>query len=376
MAPVAVFSTVSLKLSALFDLPDLMMPEFTDQSKPQSLCVVRLSAIGDTCHALAVVRRLQDNWPQAHISWIIGKTEASLMSDVDDVEFVIFDKSKGFRAYHDVRAQLDGRRFDYALCMHASLRANLLYRAIDATVRLGFDKTRARDFQWLFTNSRIAAARDEHALDAMMSFATAIGAEPRNLRWDIPLPPDARRFADQFVADGQPLVVISPCSSQRSRNYRNWSVANYAATIRHLQARHSCNVVLTGGNSPLDREYGAALAADSARVSNLMGKTTLKELLALLARASLVICPDSGPAHMATTVGTPVIGLFASSNPQRTGPYLHRELTVNRYPEAVRKFLGKDVAELRWGQRVRDPGAMELITIGDVTGRIDEFFGN
>ena len=87
-----------------------------------------------------------------------------------------------------------------------------------------------------------------------------------------------------------------------------------------------------------------------------------------------MICPDSGPAHMATAVGTPVIGLYATSNPDRTGPYLSRDLTVNRYPDAARKYLGKGVDELRWGQRVRHADAMDLITIDDVSGKIDDFF--
>jgi heptosyltransferase I len=376
MAPVAVFSTVSVKLPALFvDLCDLMMPEFAVQSKPERLCVVRLSAIGDTCHALAVIRRLQDNWPDVRITWIIGKSEASLMSDIDDIEFIIFDKSKGFRAYKDVRTQLDGKHFDLALCMHASMRANLLCRGFPAQTRLGFDKARARDFQWLFTNRRVPAAKHEHALEAMMSFATTAGAEPRPLRWDIPLPDSARQFANRYVDARKSLVVISPCSSQRSRNYRNWSIGNYAAAIQHLRHEHACNVVLTGGSTELEREYGEALATEGAAgIENLIGKTSLKELAALISAADLVVCPDSGPAHMATAMGTSVIGLYATSNPDRTGPYLSRDLTVNRYPEAARRFLRREVDQLRWGQRVRHPDAMKLITIGDVNAKLDTFF--
>jgi len=337
--------------------------------------VLRLSAIGDTCHALAVIRRLQDNWPDIRITWIIGKTEALLMSDIEGIEFIIFDKSKGRQAYGQVSKQLSGRRFDLALCMHASMRANLLCRKIPSPIRLGYDRERARDFQWLFTNRRIPAAKKEHVLEAMMSFATAAGAESRDLRWDIPIPDSARQFSDQFVEAGKPLVVISPCSSQRSRNYRNWSVADYAATILHLQHHHGCTVVLTGGNSEVEQEYGEALATDAMKpVANLVGKTSLKELFALISAADLVICPDSGPAHMATASGTPVISLFATSNPDRTGPYLSRSLTVNRYPEAARKYLHRGVDALRWGQRVRHRDAMGLITIDDVTSKIDMFF--
>ncbi len=334
---------------------------------------MRLSAIGDTCHALAVIRRMQDNWPDAHITWIIGKTEASLMSDIPDIEFVIFDKSLGLRAYQAVRSQLRGREFDVALCMHASLRANLLIPSIPAKLRLGFDKDRAKDYQWLFTNRRIDAAQREHAMEAMMAFATAIGAEERPLRWDIPLAAGDRELALRWSDDDRPLVVISPCSSQRARNYRNWDRRNYAAAIEHLESQYDARIVLTGGPSDLEREYGAALAADSD-AGDLVGRTTLKQLAALIAAADLVICPDSGPAHMATALGTAVIGLYATSNPERTGPYLSQKFTINRYPDAIRRYLGVNVADVAWGKRVRNANAMNLIRVEDVLQSIDDFF--
>jgi heptosyltransferase I len=334
---------------------------------------MRLSAIGDTCHALAVIRRLQDNWPDAHVTWIIGKTEASLMSDIPDIDFVVFDKSLGLRAYRDVRAQLRGKQFDVALCMHASLRANLLIPSIPARLRLGFDKTRAKDYQWLFTNRRVAAVRGEHAMEAMMSFATAIGALERPLRWDIPLADDDREIAQRFTDDERPLVVISPCSSQRARNFRNWDVQNYAATIEHLESQYDARIVVTGGPSDLEKNYGASLASDND-AENLVGQTSLKQLAALIAAADLVICPDSGPAHLATALGTAVIGLYATSNPDRTGPYLSKKFTINRYPDAIKRYLAKNVADVAWGERVREPDAMTLITVSDVLQSIDTFF--
>ncbi len=342
------------------------------KKQPENICVIRLSAIGDTCHALAVVRRIQDDWPQANITWIIGKTEARLLADIPDIEFIIFDKSKGRLAYKEVRQALGERSFDIALCMHASMRVNLLYRSIRAPVRLGFDRKRAKDFQCLFTNRRIAAAHGEHALEAMMSFASAIGVTPQPIRWDIPLDEDVREFAADYRSPNKPLVLISPCSSNRSRNFRNWSIKNYAATIQHLTGR-GCRVVLTGGPSEIELEYGTALSANGI-ADNRVGKTSLKQLAALIDAADLVICPDSGPAHMATAFSTPVLGLYATSNPDRTGPFASRELTVNRYPDAAMKYLGKSVDKLRWGQRVRHPDAMDLVTVSDVVSKIDGFF--
>lgn len=337
---------------------------------------MRLSAIGDTCHALAVVRSIQDTWPETHLTWIIGKTEASLLGDIPGIEFIIFDKSKASAARRTVRRRLAGRRFDVALCMHASLRANLLIPSIRAPLRIGYDLERARDFQWLFTNRRIPPTRGLHVLDAMRLFASAIGVEARELRWDIPISEAHREFAAGLRRNGRPMVVISPCSSQRSRNYRNWSAENYAAAANHAIRKFGCTVTLTGGPTPLEQEYGTRISTlVDAGVGNLIGRTSLKQLLAVLAEADLVICPDSGPAHLATTVRTPVIGLYATSNPDRTGPYLSRDLTVNAYPEACRKFMGKSVDQLRWGRRVRDPRAMGLIRLGAVTERIDRVLG-
>jgi heptosyltransferase I len=340
-------------------------------SAPEDICLVRLSAIGDTCHALAVVRRLQDNWPDARITWIIGRTEAGLMGDIADVEFITFDKSEGLRAYRSVHRKLTGRQFDVALCMHASMRANLLCRLIPSAHRLGFDRSRAKDFQWLFTNDRIPATGGEHALEAMMGFATCIGARPTELRWEIPISADDRAFARTHC--GEQTVIISPCSSQRSRNFRNWPVDRYVDVVRHLRDRFGVTVLLTGGGSDVEHDYGQTIEAATG-VTNLVGSTNLKQLYALISAADALVCPDSGPAHMATTAGTPVVGLYATSNPARTGPYLCRARTVNRYPEAARKFLGKDVSALRWGQRIRHPGAMALITVEDVLARLDDIF--
>jgi heptosyltransferase I len=344
-------------------------------SPPESICVVRLSHIGDTCHALAVVRAIQDTWPETGLTWIIGKTEASLMADIPGIEFIIFDKTEGRGGYRRIAEKLKPKRFDIALCMHASMRVNRIYRMINAPVKLGFDRQRARDLQWLFTNRRIEAAPRQHVLDGMMSFARYIGVPERKLRWDIPLTDSHRAVARKHIGDRRALI-ISPCSTQRSRNFRNWSIENYAAAAKHARNRHDCAIVLTGGPTKLEKEYGAGIAElCGPDAINLIGKTSLKELLAVIEAGSVLLCPDSGPAHMATAVGTPVIGLYATSNPERSGPYLSRDLVVNAYADAAGRFLGKTPDQLRFGQRIRDPRAMDLIRLRDVNSKIDQVFG-
>jgi heptosyltransferase I len=339
---------------------------------PRSVCLIRLSAIGDCCHTLPVVRTLQAAWPATQITWIIGRTERMLFGDIEGIEFITFDKSRGLRAHAELRRTLRGRRFDLLLHMHPSMRANLASLWVRAPVRLGLDRARAKDQQWLFTNRRIPPRTRRHVMDMWFEFAEALGVHERVLRWDIPLSDADRAFAASHIDGTCPTLLISPCSNPRFRNYRNWMAERYAAVADHAAEAHGMDVVLTGGPSQIEAEYGERIVAAARHAPrNLIGRTTLKQLLALIARATAIVCPDSGPAHMATTVGTPVIGLYATTNRWRAGPYLSQEWVVDRYPDALRAELGKSVDEVPWGTRVRSPDAMALITVEDVTERLD-----
>ena len=132
--------------------------------------------------------------------------------------------------------------------------------------------------------------------------------------------------------------------------------------------------ILVGSPAPSEAEYCRAIeSAMTENVHNICGKDTLKQLTALMAHADLVVAPDTGPAHIASAVGTDVLGLFAASNPNRSGPYNSLHWCVNRYPEALEKFTGKTVDEARWGAKAEFEGAMELITVDDATAMLDRW---
>lgn len=336
---------------------------------PERLCILRLSALGDICHALPVVRTLQQHWPRTRLTWVIGAGENALVGDIPGIEFIVFDKRKGVGAYLELRRRMRGRRFDALLHMQMSLRASMASRLIPAPVRLGFDRARAGDLQWLFTNHRIAAGGRQHVIDSFFGFTEALGIAGHVLAWDIPIPDAARRFAAQTLPPGRPVLAISPCSSM---SYRNWTAAGYAAVADHAAGAHGMQVVLCGGPGAIEARYGAQIGALAAcQPLNLIGKTTVKQLLAVLEAAAVLVAPDSGPAHLATAVGTPVIGLYACTNPDRARPYLSADLVVSQYPQAVLAKYGRPVDQLPWGTRVRDPGTMERITPAAVIAKLD-----
>lgn len=340
---------------------------------PQSVCVLRLSAIGDICHTLPVIRTLQIAWPKTKFTWIIGRIEAGLIGDIPGIEFIIFDKSQGWRAYVSLFKKLRGRHFDVLLHMQIALRASVASLLVRARIRLGFDKSRAKDYQWLFTNARIAASHHQHVMDGLFGFAEALGVTDRVLNWDIPQPETAVAKIAGLVESNKPLLVISPCSSDRRKNWRDWSAERYADVADHAAGSLGLQVALTGGPSQRERDMGDAIARHCQTPPlNFIGKTTLKELLVLIDRAAAIVTPDSGPAHIATTVGTPVIGLYVTSNPLRTGPYLSQEWVINHYPAALAEEMGKSVEEVRWGSRVRNPNAMQRISVQEVLDTLDK----
>ena len=339
------------------------------------VCLLRLSAIGDTCHALAALRAFQSSWPDAQFTWIIGKAEAKLMTEIlPEIEFIIFDKRETLRELWRLRAILRRRRFDLLLDLQLSFRASLLSRYIRAPIKLGFDRPRARELQWLFTNAQIAPATREHVLDSFMGFARACGIEPQAPRFDVTLPAHTLEYARSVVIAGQRTMLISPCSSHTARN---WPAERYAAVADHAASVHGMRVVLVGGRSAEEARMGAAItAAARAPLVNQIGKDTLPQLLGLMSECAMSQCavllsPDSGPAHMATLVGLRVIGLYAATRTARAGPYYSREWCVDKYDEASRKFYGKPAAEIPWTTKIERPGVMELIAVGDAIAKLD-----
>lgn len=336
-----------------------------------SICILRLSAIGDVTHVIPVVLSLQQQVPDVKITWIIGKVEAKLIGDLPGVEFIVFDKKAGLRGYRELRQRLRGRRFDALLHMQVAFRANLAAALVPANVKIGYDRARSKDLHSLFINRRIPPAPKQHVRDCLASFLEPLGLQPAPPRWQIPLSESDRAFARQHLANDRLNLIISPCASH---TLRNWPAERYAQLADYAIREHNMHVVLVGSPAPFELDYCAAIERHmKERAHNICGQDTLKQLTALMAQADLVVAPDTGPAHIASAVGTDVLGLFAASNPYRSGPYNSLHWCVNRYPEALQRFTGKTVDEARWGAKAEFDGAMELVTVEEVTAMLDQW---
>ncbi len=340
-------------------------------SAPNSICILRLSALGDATHVLPVISAISKFWPQTKITWILGSLEYQLLKHLPGIEFIIFDKKHSFRSYRKLKRKLRGRRFDVLLHMQVALRANLVSRLISSPIRLGWDNLRSRDWHQKFINHQVPEVAFQHQAQGFLSFARRLGLAANEPLWNLEPAPEAIVFADKYILGDRETLVISPCSSH---SLRNWSSEAYAAVADYAISEMGMQVILSGG--PSEQELKMAQQIETAmqnQPTNLVGKDTLQQSLGVLSKASVVISPDSGPAHIANALGVPVIGLYAATWSRRSGPYNSLYLCVDQFPQAATEFLEKLPRELRWGTKIEKPGVMNLITVEAVIENLKQW---
>ena len=333
------------------------------------IAILRLSALGDVCMVVPVIRSLQKALPQVHITWFISRPAYDLVDGLDGVEFIVIDKPRTPLDYLRLRKRLKNARYDVLLAMQAAWRANFIYPFIHAPIKIGFDNARARDCQRWFTNVQIPFV-EHHLMDSFLSFVETLGVKEKVIEWKLPLSDKVRSWAKEKLPDGEgPLLVINPAASKAERN---WPAQRYAQIIKLMHER-GVRVLLTGGPHPVEK----ALIEDIKQqldftVADRSGQTSPKQLAALLECADCVLAPDTGPVHMAVAMGTPVIGLYAVAPAWLSGPYLQREIIIDKYDEAVVHILKKDPAIVPWGTRVHSDEAMAMISVAEVEEKLQQ----
>ncbi|MCW9732876.1 glycosyltransferase family 9 protein [Avibacterium sp. 20-15] len=330
---------------------------------PKSICILRLSAIGDVCNALSAVQQIQRYWENTQITWIVGKTESQLLQNVKGIRFIPYDKKTGWKGIWALWKTLRNEHFDVLLNMQTALRASMISLGIKATYKVGFSQNRAREGQWLFTNRKINEPNNPHVLAGFWAFVDYLGLPVDNPKWDLGIGEKERSAVRQFIDPTRKNLLISPCSSKLEKD---WLAERYAeiANIAHSQ---NINVILCGSTAFREQAMiEKIIALCNFQPVNASGKTSLVELAALIGMVDLLIAPDSGPAHIATAQGTPVIGLYAYHNPLRTGPYHNLSEVVSVYEQNAQQEFGKPSHQLPWATKLKGKQLMTQISVAEV----------
>jgi heptosyltransferase I len=328
------------------------------------VCVVMMSAVGDAVHVLPVLNALKRHHPAAHVTWVLQPGPATLVRGHPQVdEIVEFDRARGWRAFLDARRELQRRRFDLVLNLQVYFKAGVVTSFTRAPVKLGFDRARARDANWLFTTHRIPAHPGQHVQDQYFEFLEALGIAPEPVAWHLGPWDDERVWQRDFLAPiERPVVAMVVATSKPEKDWLPERWARVADALHHDFGLHP---VLVGGRSP--RELAAErVIMERARVrpQSALG-SGLRRLVSILDGAALVIAPDTGPLHMAVALDRPVISLIGYTNPRRTGPW-------RRFHDLVIDAYGRPGEDYPITMENR-PGRMASIAVEDVLARVQHW---
>ncbi len=312
--------------------------------------IVMMSAIGDAVHVLPVVSALKRHSPECRITWVLQPGPAGLVHGHPLVdEILTFHRSRGLSAFRDVLRELRERRFDVLLALQVSFKAGVIVGFSDVPVRLGFDWRRSRDLNFLFTNRRVRARRDQHVQDQYFEFLRALGVPDWPVEWELgPWPaerPAQEQFYSQLNRPAAPLVIAT------SNPEKDWIPERWADLCEVLYDDFGLQPVVVGGRSPRELETEAVIRRRArVPVISTLG-IPLRELVGVLDGAAVVVSLDTGPMHMSVALGRPVIALMGYNNPKRVGPYRRfRDLVVDAYGDP-----GEDYRITRASRKARMP---------------------
>jgi ADP-heptose:LPS heptosyltransferase len=304
------------------------------------LLIVLPGALGDVIRALPLAGRIRRAAPDAHLGWAVEPPAAPLLAGHPWLDRVhVFERPRAARALGPFLAALRAERYEVALDLGRSIKSAFFALACGARERLGFAAADGREAGWLLATRRLPPQGPEcPKLAQFQAFADALGLAPAPVEFG--LAPTAAEAADaeRLVAGlAGPLVAASLGSSCPSRR---WFPERTAAVLAALARSHGASAVLLG--TAADGAFARAVAAAGpGPLRDLVGRTTLRQLLAVLARARLVVGPDSGALHLAAALGRPVVSLWGATSPARSTPFGSEALAVTGAAPCAPCFLAE-----------------------------------
>lgn len=315
------------------------------------ILIVKLGALGDVINTLPLAVNLKEHF-NARIHWLIEPLSYPLVSNHTCVDrTILFNKYRWRTSLGEVRRQVRKIRYDMTLDLQRILKSGVLSMMAKTGRRIGFDKKRCKELTWMFPFERIPPEDPEkHMLSQYQEFAHYLGVPNFNVRWDIPV--TGKGFAD---LPAEYIVLNIGATKPANR----WYPDRFASLAEAVMKRYDMPAVITGGPEDIPEAKQISGAANS-EIIDLVGKTSLKDLIEVLDGSKAVVSCDTGPMHLAVALGKEVVALFGPANPRRTGPYRGR---------VIQKYLDCSPCKLR---RCKSRACMDAISAGDVMERLKE----
>jgi lipopolysaccharide heptosyltransferase I len=293
---------------------------------PKSILIVLHGSIGDVTRALPLAGLLRRRFPRSRITWAVEPASEPLVENYPGVdEVIVFDRRHPWKNVWPFLRQIRAKQFDLVLDLQRHLKSGIVSRTTGAALRYGFNRSDAKEFNWLF-NNRFIPPRGETIpkIQHYMEFAKALGIEPE-IEWQLSLSPQERLRVDERLRDvGGDFAVLFAGARWESKQ---WFPEQIAASAAAIQQRYQLAIVLLGSRDDQDLATEAVAQTDAC-IHNWVGQTTLREAAGIISRARVCVGPDTGLMHVAAAVGVPVVSLFGATDPVRTGPYGFEDLVI------------------------------------------------
>ena len=293
-----------------------------------SILIILMGSLGDIARGLCLVAQIKKNLPDCRVTWLVESRWAALVQlheQIDNV--IIFNRTWRLSAvghlYHDLRRE----HFDITLDLQRILKSGFFSLLSGAERRIGFHRRNAKEFNWIFNNEHIGCFSDDlPKIRHYLKFTEHLGLPvPTTLDFGLSSL-NADRTAPRVITElRQPFAAVVLGTSWEAKN---WHYEGYLSLIRQILADRTLKVALLGDDSQTTLAATLTAEINTPDVIDLVGQTSLPQLIAVLKAAAVGVGPDSGPGHLAAAVGTPFVTLFGPTSPDRTAPFGCEKLVV------------------------------------------------
>ena len=299
----------------------------TPKFEAKRILVVLHGSIGDVTRALPLASLLRKGFPDAFLAWSVEPAACPLLQGNPAIDrILLFDRSEWWKTFPRFLADVRGHNFDLVLDLQRHLKSGIVSWSSGAARRLGFHRADSKEGNWLFNNLSIDRFGDDiPKLQHYLKFAEYLGIPTVPIEWSFSFSADEERAVDLHLGRVKPAFAVLFVGARWQSKL--WFPEQIAACVDTLNVEYSLNVVLLGSKDDQDLAQ-AATGLTKRQVSNLTGKTSLREAIGIIQRAKVAVGPDTGLMHIAAAVGTPVISLWGATDPDRTGPYGFGDLVI------------------------------------------------
>ena len=347
-----------------------MKPTVPSIQKIDRLLIVKTSSIGDVIHALPVVELLKRSHLNMEIGWVVKQRCAGVLEGNPWITRLhVVPDSLSFSSAMQIARELRAARYQVALDMQGLLASGIYTLLSGAPIRIGIDRNREGNKFFLThpivpgkpdaartartaeaptqilwgsdasqppsgadSGERDRTISDRHAVEILYGFADVLGAgsAPSEFEPQPYLASGSDPAPSKLVANVRETAIgVVALNVGASSKYKQWPAPHWVALTKQLLAARVAVVFVGDRADATIVESVKAQLSPSPLIVDVSGKTTLRQLAAVLTQCDVMVTGDTGPMHMAVAVGTPVVALFGSTNPARTGPYGARNVVLD-----------------------------------------------